>query len=119
MRLRARQRRTVALLIVAAIAAGAGVLAYYTHLLRRTEQQTIDARFSIRGARKPSSGLVLVLIDNATLQALSRAGLAFRVPIPAPLRREGDRRAASRRAHARSRSISSSATKPTFATTTR
>ena len=63
-------------------ASGIGVIAYAAHLLRRTEQQTIDARFSIRGSRKPPSEFVLVQIDNATLQELSRAHLHSRFPFP-------------------------------------
>ena len=46
------QRKTVLLIGVAVLAAGIGVGAYATHLLRRSELQTIDARFSIRGRRK-------------------------------------------------------------------
>jgi len=82
MRMRRRQRRTVALLIVALLAAAIGVLGYATHLLRRSENQTIDARFSIRGARKPPSDFVLVQIDNATLQQLARAKLHSEFPFP-------------------------------------
>jgi len=82
MRMRRRQRRTVALLIVAVLAAAIGVLGYATHLLRRSENQTIDARFSIRGARKAPSDFVLVQIDNATLQQLARAKLHSEFPFP-------------------------------------
>jgi adenylate cyclase len=82
---RARRRRTVLLIAVAAIAGGVGVLAYATHLLRRSEQQTIDARFSIRGGRRAPAGLVLVQIDNATLQDL-RESKRFRSEFPFPRR---------------------------------
>jgi adenylate cyclase len=82
MRMRRRQRRTVALLIVAVLAATIGVLAYATHLLRRSENQTIDARFSIRGASKAPRDFVLVQIDNATLQQLARAKLHSEFPFP-------------------------------------
>jgi len=58
------------LLAVAVISGGVGVLGYTTHLLRRTELQTIDARFSIRGNRKPPSDIVFVAIDPATLQQM-------------------------------------------------
>ncbi len=75
--MRGRQRREVSLLVVAVLAAGLGVLAYATHLLRRSELQTIDARFSIRGTKRPPSGLVLVQIDNATLQALKHTEFPF------------------------------------------
>src|SRR3954451_24260709 len=64
----ARERRARALVIVALLAAGIGVLAYATNLLRRSELQTLDARYSIRGKQKVPSDVVLVPIDNATVQ---------------------------------------------------
>ena len=70
---------------VAAIAGGVGVVAYATHLLRRSEQQTIDARFSIRGARGAPAGFVIVQIDNATLQDL-RESKRFQSEFPFPRR---------------------------------
>jgi adenylate cyclase len=77
------QRRKTALLVAAAVlAAGAGVAAYATNLLRRTELQTIDARFSIRGPHKPPANIVLVAIDNATLQAFARQERPFNFPFP-------------------------------------
>jgi adenylate cyclase len=65
-----QRRKTVALLIVAALAGGVGVLAYATHLLRRSELQTIDARFSIRGNTGAPSDVVFVAVDPATFQEL-------------------------------------------------
>ncbi len=82
MSLHAKQRRIAALLAVATLAGGIGVLAYAAHLLRRSEQQTIDARFSIRGTRKPPRRIVLVQVDNATLQEMRRAGLHSEFPFP-------------------------------------
>jgi adenylate cyclase len=77
------QRRKVALLLaVALLAAGLGVLAYATHLLRRSELQTIDARFSIRGTERAPSDLVLVQIDDSTLQELARRHLHSEFPFP-------------------------------------
>ena len=70
------------MLVVAVLSAGIGVLAYAAHLLRRTEHQTIDARFSIRGSRRAPRDFVLVQIDNATLQALARAKLRSEFPFP-------------------------------------
>ncbi|HEX4466701.1 MAG TPA: adenylate/guanylate cyclase domain-containing protein [Solirubrobacteraceae bacterium] len=67
---------------VAAVAAGVGVLAYATHLLRRTELQSIDARFSIRGSRHASRQIVLVLIDDATFAELTREHLHSEFPFP-------------------------------------
>jgi adenylate cyclase len=77
------QRRKTALLIgVAVLASGLGVLAYATHLLRRTELQTIDARFSIRGSERPPSDIVLVSIDSSTLTELRKHGMYSEFPFP-------------------------------------
>ena len=68
-----RQRRKVlALIVVALLAAGIGALAYATHLLRRSELQTIDPRFSIRGNPGAPANVVFVAIDPATLRTLRR-----------------------------------------------
>jgi adenylate cyclase len=76
-------RRKATLLIgVAVLAAGIGVLAYATSLLRRSELQTIDARFSIRGTRAPSPDVVLVGINLATIEALRNLKLPAEVPLP-------------------------------------
>ncbi len=79
-RMRRRGRSAVALLVVAALAGGVGVLAYATHLLRRSELQSIDARFAIRGARRPPRNVVLVLIDDNTFAELTRLGLPSEFP---------------------------------------
>lgn len=76
-------RRKLTLLIgVAVLASGVGVLTYATHLLRRSELQTIDARFSIRGPRKAPSDIVLVAIDPATFQELTNRGMSSEFPFP-------------------------------------
>jgi adenylate cyclase len=75
-------RKAAALLVVAALAAGIGVLAYATHLLRRSELQSIDARFSIRGGSGPPRQAVLVLIDAATFAELTRLHLHSEFPFP-------------------------------------
>jgi adenylate cyclase len=67
--------------IVALLAAGIGVLAYATNLLRRSELQTLDARYSIRGEQKVPSDVVLVPIDNATVQDF-RNGKRGQPPFP-------------------------------------
>ncbi len=79
---RRRGRRIAALLAVAALAGGIGVAAYATHLLRRTELQTIDARFSIRGTQTPPSDVVLVAIDQPTLTEPRNLGMASSSPFP-------------------------------------
>jgi adenylate cyclase len=81
-RLRGQQRKTRALLIIGVLAAGLGLLAYATNVLRRSELPTIDARFSIRGKQRPPANLVLVQIDNATLQELTRLHMPSEPPLP-------------------------------------
>jgi adenylate cyclase len=76
------QRRTALLTTVALLAAGLGVLASVTHVFRRTELQTIDARFSIRGSQRAPSNIVLVNIDNSTLREMRHHGLASEFPFP-------------------------------------
>jgi adenylate cyclase len=77
-----RQRKATLLIATAVLAAGVGVLAYATHLLRRTELQTIDARFSIRGPRKPPADVALVGIDPSTLQELRDHHMPSESPLP-------------------------------------
>jgi adenylate cyclase len=79
---RRQRRKTIALLGVAVLAAGIGALCYGTHLLRRSELQTIDARFSIRGNERPPSDIVMVGIDEATLQELRNRGMSSEPPLP-------------------------------------
>ena len=69
-RTRTQRRKIVSLIAVAVFAGGIGVAAWATNLLRRSELQTIDARFSIRGRQAPSPDVVFVKIDSATFQAL-------------------------------------------------
>jgi len=77
-----RRRKTALLIAVAFLAAGLGALAYATNLFRRTELQTIDARFSIRGSQRAPSNIVLVQIDPATLQKLREHHLYSEFPFP-------------------------------------
>ncbi len=79
---RSQRRKLVGLLAVAVLAAGVGVAAYATHLLRRSELQTIDARFSIRGSERTPAGIVLVEVDNNTFQELTRLHLHAEWPFP-------------------------------------
>ena len=79
---RGQMRRRTALLGVALLASLAGGVGYATHLLRRPDLQTVDARFSLRGARGTPGNVVLVLIDNATFQELTRLHLHAEFPFP-------------------------------------
>jgi len=77
-----RRRKTALLVAVAMLAVGLGLLASATHLFRRTELQTIDARFSIRGSERAPSNIVLVQIDGRTLSNLREHGLHSEFPFP-------------------------------------
>lgn len=55
------------LLAAALLASGVATVSFETHLLRRPEQQTLDARYQIRGSqRRRGAGVVLVLVDAST-----------------------------------------------------
>ena len=77
-----RQRKATLLIAVAVFAAGVGVLGYATHVLRRTELQTLDARFSIRGPQSPPADVVLVAIDPSTQQELRDHHMPSEFPFP-------------------------------------
>jgi adenylate cyclase len=81
-RRRRQRRKLVGLLTVAFLAAGLGVLGHATHLLRRSELQSIDARFSVRGKQNPPQGLVLVAINPSSLVEMRNHELATEVPLP-------------------------------------
>lgn len=67
-RLRWRRRRRLLLALVAAVAAAVGVLSYATGALHRTELQTLDARYQVRGTdRSLLDRFVVVGIDAPTL----------------------------------------------------
>jgi CHASE2 domain-containing sensor protein len=59
----------LAVIAVAAIAAGAGVFGYVTHGLDDVENTTIDTRFALRGAERPNH-LLVVAIDDKTFSQL-------------------------------------------------
>ncbi len=69
---RLRRRRAGAAALVALGAAALGLFAYGTHLLRRQELSTVDARFSIRGAQAVPSDLAVVQVDARTFDQLRR-----------------------------------------------
>ncbi len=57
--------------------------AYETNLLRRLELDTVDARFSVRGAEEPPADLIIVAIDETTFNELG-----IRWPFPRSLHAE-------------------------------
>ena len=73
--------RAVALAIAAAVIAIV-IVAYQGNVLRGLENDTLDARFSIRGNEQPPDNIVIVGIDNATFVQLKQ-------PSPFPRALEG------------------------------
>jgi adenylate cyclase len=70
------------LLISALGAAGVGVALRVTNALNTPEQQTVDTRFAVRGAKKPPRNLLIVAIDDATFSDLTQRGLRSQWPFP-------------------------------------
>src|SRR5690348_14982171 len=68
----ARRLRLAALFAVAAVAVGVGLIALGTGLLDDTERSSLDARFDVRGKEGPPKNIVLVEIDDRTLNRLQR-----------------------------------------------
>lgn len=62
-----------ALIAVAIVAALVGFGFNSTHWLERAEHASLDARFSIRGEQDPDAGVVIVAIDDKTLDAAGGA----------------------------------------------
>lgn len=77
------RRKVFWLLGVALLVTSLGIVVYATHLLRRTELQAIDARFSIRGSQ-PSrvSDLVVVEIDETTFSDFANRNIQSNFPFP-------------------------------------
>lgn len=65
-------RRVLGLLAVGLLAAAAGLALHTAGLLNWLERDTVDARFSLRGAQHPPSDVVVVGIDNDSLGVLPR-----------------------------------------------
>jgi adenylate cyclase len=64
------RRREAAILLVAVAAAAIAVAAYATHLMRALEQQSVDARFSVRGTQEQPHEFALVEVDDRTFSEL-------------------------------------------------
>ena len=65
-----RRRRELAILLVVLGAAAIAVAAYATHLMRALEQQSVDARFSVRGTQEQPREFALVEVDDRTFSEL-------------------------------------------------
>ena len=79
---RSDRRKIISLTAVALAACGIGIATYATHLLRRSELQTVDARFSIRGRQPVPSDIVFVALNPLAEQELEKHGLQARSPLP-------------------------------------
>jgi CHASE2 domain-containing sensor protein len=67
-RLEVRNRRLAAAVVALLVIAGSlGLYLWNPRPLQRAELRTVDARFSVRGARAPDPRLVLVAVDDKTL----------------------------------------------------
>jgi CHASE2 domain-containing sensor protein/tRNA A-37 threonylcarbamoyl transferase component Bud32 len=73
------------------LAAALALAAHATGLLARPERTTVDARFSIRGPRRPPRGIVLVAIDQDSLAGLPRFPFPRTVYVPAIRKLRADR----------------------------
>ncbi|MGB0092063.1 MAG: adenylate/guanylate cyclase domain-containing protein [Solirubrobacteraceae bacterium] len=58
--------------LVALASAAIAIAAYATDLLKPQDRSTIDTRFSVRGADRPPSNIVVVKIDDKTFQDLGQ-----------------------------------------------
>jgi adenylate cyclase len=64
------RRSALALIVVAALAAGTGIAFRALHLLAKVELALVDLRFDVRGADTPRRDVVIVGIDEKTLRAV-------------------------------------------------
>lgn len=64
--------RSLGLLAVALIAAGAGLAVHFAAASNWLDRNTVDTRFSLRGSQGPPRDVVVVGIDNQSLRTLPR-----------------------------------------------
>jgi CHASE2 domain-containing sensor protein len=75
-RLEVRNRRlAAAVLALVAVVVALAVYLWDPGPVQRLELGTVDARFSVRGARSPDPRLVLVAVDDKTLERFDRVGV--------------------------------------------
>ena len=66
------RKRRLALAVVALLASGAGLLVYLTDTFNRSELDTVDARFAIRGEERPPDDLAVIAIDDVSFGELDQ-----------------------------------------------
>ncbi len=81
-RTRVQRQKKALLVAVSLLAVGIGLVANATHLLRRSELQTVDARYSVRGTHTPPTDIVFVAINIAAEAELEAHHLVARSPLP-------------------------------------
>ena len=72
-----RRRREIAILLVVVAAATIALVAHATNLMRALELQSVDARFSVRGAQAQPQDIVIVEVDDRTFTELPRVQWPF------------------------------------------
>ncbi len=99
--MRWRRRRRLLLAMVALVASGLGILTHATGAFHRTELQTIDARFNVRGTDPAMlRTFVVVGIDSPTLNYFTQDG-ELAVSAAFPRARDRQPRQGGREAHRR------------------
>jgi adenylate cyclase len=72
-----RRRRGRAMVVVALVAAVAGIVFYATGLLSTLEAQSVDARFAVRGTQATPDEIVVVGVDDTTFDELPKTRWPF------------------------------------------
>jgi len=67
-----RRRRSLGLLLVALLASAAAIASRHSSVVAGMERQTIDTRFTLRGAQRVSNDVVIVGLDDNSLGHLPR-----------------------------------------------
>ncbi len=91
---RSRRLRLKLLLGVGIVASALGIAAYATDALREPELNTVDLRFSIRGAEPPPQDIVVVGVDDVTFSELQKQwpfSRSLHAQVIDELRRDGAR----------------------------
>ncbi len=79
---RALAPKALAVGVAAAAAVIGGLVPFAVNAWPRLENDTLDARFAVRGAQRPPSDVVVVAIDDATFDYFVHAGRRSQWPFP-------------------------------------
>ncbi len=67
-----RNLKVLLLALVAIVATGLALGGYAARALRTLDLNTVNARFSVRGAQKPPSNVVVVAVDDASISTINK-----------------------------------------------